>query len=187
MSHIGSEGKFRAARALLCALVLLAAAGPAGAEKTGPTRTAVGKLVKYFDNGMGNTLVLRVGKRKVSIFNPPDGSGAGLESVKKGERIEVTWREERERAVKAVHRGDCQPRAEKKGRCIAGTLRKVTQGDLGKYFALERDGKETEHLGDFEPKGNLDEKADIGKRVALSFSRPKLKRWLVSFKKAPAP
>src|SRR5437773_6551316 len=165
-------------------MILLALLPVSAPPSPAPNQKVTATFVSFFDNGAGNTLVVKAKRgKKLTLTMPPDGSGAGLDALKPGDKLRVTFRKELwDRVVDA--RLATKPRLRRaprgRGRLhrVTGLLQKIVQGDLGKYIDIVRaagrdKGKTETWLADFDPTGGLDPEKDKGKKVVLSYVKEK--------------
>ena len=163
-----------------------------GPARTAPTdkKTALVRVVSLRDNGMGETFTVRPKRGKKLLFMfPPDGSSKPVKDFKKGERIEVTYAPVHEKRVGDVRLKGKKPArriGRKRGRKlfrVTGVFKKKTQGDMGGYVEITRNGKDETWLSDFELTGGLDFEKDVGKEVVLTYVKDRVLEF-ISAKKA---
>lgn len=170
---------------LALAAVLGVSLGSAALAADAPAIQVDARFVSFVDNGAGSTLHVKAGRKKLLFFLPPDGSGSGLEKLQRGDALTVSYRNTVEERIFRAMRGACPRKRPRRVFCVDGTLRKITNGDLGLYYSLERAGQSKEWLADFEPKGNVKEARDTGKKVSLFYKKEPMKTF-VSFQRPDA-
>lgn len=178
----------------LALCLTLSLASVARADHEGPERTPRSapktikvRVVGIADNGMGQTFTVKTSRgKKLRFMFPPDGSSKPVEGLKKGERIELTYATSYEKRVADVRlKGKKLPKRVGRGRDrrkkvhrVEGVFKKKTQGDMGSYVELTRNGKDESWLGDFELSGGLDFEKAAGKQIVLTYLKSRMLEYI---------